>query len=167
MSYSYYTNILGILENQNDVGISNNSGYVLILYEIKNDSVNQIFSSQLEHSSICQNLLFFESMVSDLQFTTIETNCIKYWTFVNGKVMLNNKIHVKNDITDSSVSKLNSLLLFVDAYGRGIVVNQKGHMLINFSHESESFSCVYTDDNNAYFGCQSGALCIYQLNTFE
>ena len=50
MSYSYYTNILGIIENQSDTEVSNNSGYILIFYEVKNDSVNQIFSSQLEHS---------------------------------------------------------------------------------------------------------------------
>jgi hypothetical protein len=163
MRYSYYTNILATVENETS------GGYRLLFWEVKNNNVNLIFSSQLEGTgTTCLNLLFFESMVSNLQFAIIEINCVKYWEFAtDGKVTLTNRIHIKNGITSSCISRLNNLLIFVDDMGRGIVINNKGQMIMNVSHPEESFNCIYVDDKFAYFGCQSGALCIYQLNTFQ
>jgi hypothetical protein len=40
-------------------------------------------------------------------------------------------------------------------------------MVNNLSHPNECFSSVFVDDIYAYFGTQSGSLCIYHLNTFK
>lgn len=40
-------------------------------------------------------------------------------------------------------------------------------MVDSITHQKECFSSVYVDDIYAYFGTQSGALCIYHLNTLS
>jgi hypothetical protein len=40
-------------------------------------------------------------------------------------------------------------------------------MVDSITHQKECFSSVYVDDIYAYFGTQSGALCIYHLNTLN
>lgn len=40
-------------------------------------------------------------------------------------------------------------------------------MIETISHSKECFASVYLDDIYAYIGTQSGALCIYHLNTFR
>lgn len=81
MTYSYYTNTLGIIENE--VG----GGYRILFWEIKNNCINLLFLNELEHANHCIELLFFESMNANLQFAIAESNCIKYWQFVDGKAL--------------------------------------------------------------------------------
>jgi hypothetical protein len=40
-------------------------------------------------------------------------------------------------------------------------------MVDSITHPKECFSSVYVDDIYAYFGTQSGSLCIYHLNTLN
>lgn len=161
MRYSYQSNILGLV--QNDTA----GGYRLLFWEIKNNVVNLLFLNDIEQSASCINLLFFETIKGGLQLALVERNCIKYWKFEGNKAVLTNRIYIKTPIVSASISRLTNLLCIVDELGRAVFINSMGNMVDNISHPKECFSSVFVDDIYAYFGTQSGSLCIYHLNTFK
>lgn len=112
MRYSYQANILGIVENEAG------GGYRLMFWEIKNNIMNLIFLNDIEQSSSCFNLLFFETIRGGLQLATVERNCIKYWQFESKKATLVHRIHLRSPVVSASVSRLTNLLCVVDQLGR-------------------------------------------------
>lgn len=139
----------------------------MCFWEIRNNAIDLLFLNDVEHSASCINFLFFESITGSLNFAISEPSCIKYWSFEEGQASLKNKIYVKSTCLAASISKLTSLLCFVDVLGKAVFINSEGSLVTQFSHPSESFTSVHLDDIYAYFGCSSGALCIYHLNSFR
>lgn len=104
---------------ENEVG----GGYRLMFWEIKNNVFNLLFLNDIEQSSSCLSLLFFETIKSDLQLAAVETGCVKYWRFEKNKAILTNRIFVKSPIISASISRLTNLLCLVDELGRAVFLN--------------------------------------------
>ena len=117
LRYSYQSNILGLVENYID------GGYRLMFFEIKNNIVNLLFLNEIEQTSTCLNILFFETIKGGLQLSIVEKNCIKYWRFEGMKATLTNRIYIKSDIVSSSISRLTNILCMIDEYGRAVFIN--------------------------------------------
>lgn len=119
MRYSYQANILGIVENEAG------GGYRLMFWEIKNNIMNLIFLNEIEQSSSCCNLLFFETIRGGLQLATVERTCIKYWQFEAKKATLVHRIHLRSPVVSASVSRLTNLLCVVDQLGRSAFLDSQ------------------------------------------
>ena len=94
-----------------------------MFWEIKNNVFNLLFLNDIEQSSSCLSLLFFETIKSDLQLAAVETGCVKYWRFEKNKAILTNRIFVKSPIISASISRLTNLLCLVDELGRAVFLN--------------------------------------------
>lgn len=94
-----------------------------MFWEIKNNIVNLLFMNEIEQTSTCLGLLFFETIKSGLQLAVIEANNIKYWRFEKNKALLTNRIYIKTPIVSASISRLTNLLVAVDELGRAIFLN--------------------------------------------
>ena len=76
-----------------------------MFWEIKNNVVNLLFMNEIEQTSTCLGLLFFETIKSGLQLAVIEANNIKYWRFEKNKALLTNRIYVKTPIVSASIPR--------------------------------------------------------------
>lgn len=107
-------------------------GYRLMFWEIKNNAVNLLFMNDIEQTSTCLNLLFFETIKSGLQLAVVEANNIKYWRFERSKAVLTNRIYIKTSLISASISRLTNILVAVDELGRAIFLNSMvGWLLIS------------------------------------
>jgi len=150
IKYSYQANILGIIENETP------GGYRLGFWEIKNNTVNLLFLNEVEHTGLCRDILYFESVIGAVRFAITEESCIKFWKFESEQAILTNKIFLKTNLIAASISSLTGLFCFVDALGKAVFLNSAGNLITQITHPEESFMSVNLDDIYAYIGCSSG-----------
>ena len=115
--YSNQNNVLIIAEIYKDY-------YTIGLWDFKIDSIGLIMKNEEETSGNLKCIEIFENS-STLFFAMIETKSIKYWKFQYNRMILVNKIHVKDDIVDAKISTLTNFLLFVTDSGRLFIVNDE------------------------------------------
>lgn len=102
-----------------------------MFWEIKNNVVNLLFMNEIEQTSTCMGLLFFETIKSGLQLAIVEANNIKYWKFEKSKAVLTNRIYIKTPIVSASISRLTNLLVAVDELGRALFLNSIVSSILN------------------------------------
>lgn len=112
--------------NKNMIIIAENYAdrYIFSIWEFKSDNLNLLLVNDEENLTNCLRIHIFENS-SVLFFALVEKKCIKYWKLDDKRLVLANRIHVKEDIIDAHLSPLTNFLLFLSESGRLYIVNSE------------------------------------------
>ena len=116
-NYSPTANLIILGENCADK-------YTFSIWEFKPDSLNLLLVNDEENPTNCKRIHFFENSPY-VFFALAETRCIKYWKLDEKRLVLANRIHVKEDIIDTQVSPLTNFLLFLSQSGKLFIINSE------------------------------------------
>ena len=113
-------NVLIIAENYKEQ-------YSFSLWDLKSDSLIMLASHSEDILSECTGINVFDSHPGkhELFFAVTEKKMMKYWGFNRQELELVHKIHLKDEILDSTVSPLTQFLLFVTKSGKLCIINKE------------------------------------------
>lgn len=96
----------------------------MIITEIKNESLNISHVETLYDLNECLSLHYFDFNMN-VSLLTIEKFCIKIWKMVQDRFYLENRIHSKEEISDSFLHTERNLLYFITNKSVLNVMNQE------------------------------------------
>ncbi len=103
--------------------------YSISLWDLRGDSISLLASHNEDVLSKCKSINIFDSKNSKYTFffAVVEKNTVKYWGYTKAtqKLELVNKIHIKDNISDSTISPLTQFLLLVTETGKLCIVNKE------------------------------------------
>ena len=98
----------------------------IVCCEIKNDNLNILFIENMYELNNCLALHHFDHNML-ISLVTIEKFCIKIWKVMQEKVLLENRIHSKEEISESYLNTQRNLLYFITSRNVLNVMNQEVH----------------------------------------
>ena len=118
--YLKQNDLLGVCESDESDG-----GYRISLWEIKNEKLSLLYLSDVEQTAVAHKFTFFPIKMSYVQFATYEAQCIKFWKYLDNKLLLVNRIHVKETVIDSSLNRINSMCYVLTRSGKLFIINDE------------------------------------------
>ena len=135
----------------------------LILCEIRNENLNILFNENQDLND-CLALHYFDyKMIATL--VTIEKFCIKIWKIMQDKFLLENRIHSKEEISESFLNSERNLLYFVTNKNILNVMNQDGELMTKV-RSSNLITSISGDDQHLFVSNLQGLLRINEIYLF-
>lgn len=98
--------------------------YTFSIWYFEGEKLDMLLENNEDTLANCLGVHVFEK-TSSFAFAIVEKRCIKYWKLDGKKLLLVNRVHVKEDIMDTQLNPDKNFLLFLNEHGRVYIINKE------------------------------------------